>query len=235
VLNQGFPREASNEVIVAGVRTNFRMPDVLSFGIGGGSRVRDDGNRVGPDSVGYQLTRDALVFGGSTLTATDIVVAVGRADIGDKSLVAAVDKHMAQRALDLIARNLADLVERMRTSSAPLPIVAVGGGSILLPDVLPGLGKVHRPEHYSVANAIGAAIAQVSGEVDRVYSISDGGRSKVIAEARQEAMDRAVAAGASSSSVTIVDFDEVPIPYLPGNATRIRAKAVGDLALKVLR
>ena len=40
-----------------------------------------------------------------------------------------------------------------------------------------------------------------------------------------------VAAGAIPSSVDIVDFDEVPLPYLPGNATRIRAKAVGDLAL----
>lgn len=40
-----------------------------------------------------------------------------------------------------------------------------------------------------------------------------------------------MAAGASPSTVEIVDFDEVPIPYLPGNATRIRAKAVGDLQL----
>jgi N-methylhydantoinase A/oxoprolinase/acetone carboxylase beta subunit len=235
VLNQGFPREASSEVSVAGVRTNFRMPDVLSIGIGGGSRVRDDGRRVGPDSVGYRLTSDALVFGGSTLTATDVAVAAGRADIGDRGLLSKVDKNMAQRALDLIAQNIADVVERMRTSSAPLPIVAVGGGSILLPDELPGLGAVHRPEHFSVANAIGAAIAQVSGEVDRVYAVSEGKRGQVVDEARQEAMDRAVAAGADPASVAIVDFDEVPIPYLPGNATRIRAKAVGDLALGALR
>jgi hypothetical protein len=30
----------------------------------------------------------------------------------------------------------------------------------------------------------------------------------------------------------VVDFDEVPLPYLPGNATRIRCKAVGDLRLE---
>ncbi len=29
----------------------------------------------------------------------------------------------------------------------------------------------------------------------------------------------------------IVDVDEVPLAYLPGNATRIRVKAVGDLEL----
>ena len=37
---------------------------------------------VGPDSVGYRLTDEALVFGGKTLTATDIAVAAGMAHIG---------------------------------------------------------------------------------------------------------------------------------------------------------
>ena len=42
VLQHGFPREASVAVDIGGVRTNFRMPDVLSIGIGGGSRVRGE-------------------------------------------------------------------------------------------------------------------------------------------------------------------------------------------------
>ncbi len=37
------PRESSIAVDVGGVRTNFRMPDVLSIGLGGGSRVRRHG------------------------------------------------------------------------------------------------------------------------------------------------------------------------------------------------
>jgi hypothetical protein len=44
-------------------------------------------------------------------------------------------------------------------------------------------------------------------------------------------VDKAVAAGAEPHSVQIVDVDEVPLAYLPGNATRIRIKAVGDLLL----
>src|SRR3954466_8001027 len=61
VLTHGFPREATTEVEVAGIRTNFRMPDVLSIGLGGGSLVRqDDRVRVGPESVGYRLTEEAL-------------------------------------------------------------------------------------------------------------------------------------------------------------------------------
>jgi N-methylhydantoinase A/oxoprolinase/acetone carboxylase beta subunit len=233
VLGNGFPREATTDVSVAGIRTNFRMPDVLSIGIGGGSRVRPaaSGVTVGPESVGYELTSKALVFGGDTLTATDIAVAAGRAEIGDPGRVADLDPALVRAVLDRIASDVAEAVDQMRTSAEPLPVVAVGGGSILLPDRLPGAGEVHRPGHYAVANAIGAAIAQIGGEVDRVYAIEPGRRDQVIDEAKQEAVDRAIAAGASPSSVRIVDFDEVPIPYLPGNATRIRAKAVGDLQL----
>ncbi len=233
ILVNGFPREATTEVTVAGVRTNFRMPDVLSIGLGGGSRVHDEGARVGPDSVGYELTSQARVFGGHTLTATDVAVAAGLAPIGDAAAVADVDPAVVERSLGRIAADVADVVERMRTSPDPLPVVAVGGGSVLLPDQLGDLGDVHRPEHFSVANAIGAAIAQVGGEVDRVYAITPGDRQSVVDEARQEAVDRAVAAGAQPDSVEVVEFDEVPIPYLPGNATRIRCKAVGDLSLEV--
>jgi N-methylhydantoinase A/oxoprolinase/acetone carboxylase beta subunit len=233
VLTHGFPREATTEVDVAGIRTNFRMPDVLSIGIGGGSHVSvgAGGVSVGPQSVGYRLTRDARIFGGSTLTASDIAVAAGRADFGDASLVADLDPTTVKDALARIAADVADAVERMRTSPDPLPVVAVGGGSILMPDDLVGCGAVHRPENFAVANAIGAAIAQVGGEVDRVYAIEPGRRDAILDEARQEAVDRAVAAGADPAAVRIVDFDEVPLPYLPGNATRIRCKAVGDLTL----
>ncbi|HZX04677.1 hydantoinase/oxoprolinase family protein [Kribbella sp.] len=233
VLTHGFPREATTEVDVAGVRTNFRMPDVLSIGIGGGSLVADGNGQVtvGPRSVGYRLTEEALVFGGRTLTATDIAVAAGRAEVGDTEAVADLDPTLVKAALARVAADIADAVERMRTSPDPLPVVAVGGGSILLPDDLPGSLAVHRPENFAVANAIGAAIAQVGGEVDRVYAVDPGRRDAVVDEARQEAVDRAIAAGADPAAVRIVDFDEVPIPYLPGNATRIRCKAVGDLRL----
>ena len=65
VLVDGFPRESSLAVDVGGVRTNFRMPDIVSIGVGGGSLVREqpDGSvTVGPDSVGYRITQEALVL-----------------------------------------------------------------------------------------------------------------------------------------------------------------------------
>ncbi len=55
-------------------------------------------------------------------------------------------------------------------------------------------------------------------------------RDKALADAKQQATDRAVAAGAAVDTVEIVEVEEVPLAYLPSNATRIRVKAVGDLA-----
>lgn len=229
LLVNGFPRETSTEVTVAGIRTNFRMPDVLSLGIGGGSHVNEDTREVGPTSVGYRLTSDALVFGGTTLTATDIAVAAGRADLGDLDRIRHIDRSFATAVIDRIAARVSEAVDRMRTSSEPIPVVAVGGGSILLPDELPVFGAVWRPDNYAVANAIGASIAQVGGEIDKVVAVDPSRRDSILDEVRQEAVDKAIAAGAAPRTVQIVDFDEVPLPYLPGNATRVRAKAVGDL------
>jgi hypothetical protein len=47
-----------------------------------------------------------------------------------------------------------------------------------------------------------------------------------------EASAKAVDAGADEATVKIVDVDEVPLAYLPSNATRIRVKAVGDLEIE---
>jgi N-methylhydantoinase A/oxoprolinase/acetone carboxylase beta subunit len=232
ILQAGFPREASTDVAVAGIQTNFRMPDVLSIGIGGGSHVSTEGGAisVGPQSVGYRLTESGIAFGGETLTATDIAIAAGLVDLGDRTLLRDLDPALVRATLESIAARTAEVVDRMRTSADPIPVVVVGGGGMLIPNDLAGASEVLRPEHGSVANAIGAAIAQVGGEVDRVYSVDPGSRDSVLDSARQEAVDRAVAAGARPESVSIVDIEEVPLAYLPGNATRIRVKAIGDLA-----
>jgi N-methylhydantoinase A/oxoprolinase/acetone carboxylase beta subunit len=232
VLQNGFPREASIAVEIGGVRTNFRMPDVFSFGLGGGSLVRANGElTIGPDSVGYELTERALVFGGTERTTTDIAVAAGLAEIGDPARVAGLDRSLVQRATQLIETEIAEAVDRMKTSAGDVQVVVVGGGSILLGDALPGASVVVKPDHFAVANAIGAAIAQIGGEVDRVFSLEQIPRDEALQQARDEATEKAIAAGASPGTVKIVDVEEVPLAYLPSNATRIHVKAVGELEL----
>jgi N-methylhydantoinase A/oxoprolinase/acetone carboxylase beta subunit len=186
---------------------------------------------IGPDSVGYELITRALVFGGDTVTATDLAVAGGLATIGDPERVAGLDPSLVKRGLEQIEQTVAGAIDRMKTTPEPVPVVVVGGGSVLLGAELPGASALVKPNHCGVANAIGAAIAQVGGEIDRVLSLQQRSRDQVLEQAMQEAIDKAVAAGAVSGSVQVVEVEEVPLTYLPGNATRIRVKAVGDLDL----
>jgi N-methylhydantoinase A/oxoprolinase/acetone carboxylase beta subunit len=119
----------------------------------------------------------------------------------------------------------------MKTSAAAIPVIVVGGGSILIARPIAGSSEMVKPPHFEAANAVGAAIAQISGEVDRVYSLASLSRDAAVDDAKKEASEKAIAAGADPATVQIVDVEDVPLAYLPGNATRIRVKAVGDLAL----
>lgn len=232
VLINGFPRESSLAVEIGGARTNFRMPDLVSIGLGGGTivRLQEDGSfTIGPDSVGYRLPEKGLVFGGDTLTTTDIVVALGKAQLGDPSKVSHIDRPLLERIYERMVEMVEAAIDKMKTSAESVPVILVGGGSILLPDKMTGASQVIRPDHFGVANAIGAAIAQISGQVERVFSLDELGRDKTLDLAKEIAVSEAVAAGADPDTVEIVDIEDVPLAYLPGNATRIRVKAAGKL------
>jgi N-methylhydantoinase A/oxoprolinase/acetone carboxylase beta subunit len=230
MIRNGFPRQSTNFVDIGGVKTNFRMPDVLAIGLGGGSLVRAEGRNVGPDSVGYELINQAQCFGGDILTATDIAVAGGWADVGDKSLVNAEQATIDAARISM--RHALDVnVERMKTEASDLPLLVVGGGAILVDWPVKSVSNVLRPEFSSVANAVGAAIAQVSGEVERVMTLNGENREAALDDACQEAKENAIAAGATAASVKIIEIEQVPISYLPGNPTRLRIKAVGDLPI----
>ncbi|HEY8871837.1 MAG TPA: hydantoinase/oxoprolinase family protein, partial [Stellaceae bacterium] len=226
-LRKGFPREANSVVEIGEVRTLFRMPDLLSLGLGGGSVVGDSPLRVGPESVGYRLADEALVFGGATLTATDAAVAAGIVNIGDPAKVAHVPRALAQAVLGASREKLEDAIDRMKTEAGEVPLIAVGGGAFLVPDRLAGVSQVIRVPHGNCANAVGAAIAQVSGETDQIYR--EMTRGEAIAAAEAQAVERAVAAGADRASLATVDVEDMPLAYLPGNALRVRVRVAGEM------
>lgn len=233
ILVDGFPRESSAAVEVGGVRTNFRMPDLISIGLGGGTIVRAANGAVdvGPDSVGYRVVSEALVTGGSTLTLSDISARAGRMHgFGDPALAAGVDEDTVRQAIEWVDERVQILCERMKASRSALPLIAVGGGSHLVPDDVPGVSRVVRPDHHSVANAFGAAIAEASGTVDRVYRFDVDGREECLEDAKQLASDAAVRSGANPMEVRITSLSEIPMSYLPGGGCRVQVKAAGPLA-----
>lgn len=231
VLVGGFPRESATGVDIGGIRTNFRMPDIVSIAIGGGTEVVASGAavHVGPASVGFRLTHEALVFGGPTPTLTDAAVAAGRLVLGDP-VAAAPSVTLLAAALAIADERLADGVDRVKTARGNQPVIAVGGGAALVPDDLPGASSVLRPANAGVANAIGAAIAPVSGTVDRVETIGPGERPAIISRLGEEAEARAVAAGAAPGAVEVVEVEEIPLAYLTTPASRFRVKAAGPMA-----
>ena len=122
-------------------------------------RRKPDGTvTVGPDSVGYEITSKALVFGGDTLTATDIAVRLGMYRLGDPAKVAGVPLELAQKAMTVIRGMAEDAIDSMKVSSADIDVILVGGGSIILPEDLAGAAAVVKPDHFGCANAIGSAI-----------------------------------------------------------------------------
>jgi N-methylhydantoinase A/oxoprolinase/acetone carboxylase beta subunit len=226
-LRHGFPREANSVVEVGGVRTLFRMPDLLSLGLGGGSLVERDGAEVGPRRVGYRLVEEGRVFGGATLTATDIAVAAGLAELGERRRVADLPGDQVKRALARMHAIIEEGVDRMKTDAREEPLIAVGGGCFLVPERLPGVSEVVHVRHQAVANAVGAAIAQVSGEIDQIFQNLT--RDDAIAAARRLAEARAVEAGAHAGSLQVVEVEDLPLAYLPGNSLRVRVRVVGDI------
>ncbi len=229
-VQDGFPRLAGTSVMVADVRTNFAMPDVISIGLGGGSIVSDnDPMSIGPISVGHELPQKAKVFGGDTLTATDLAVAAGRCQVGDTAppSIVSIDK-----LVEILDKMVSDQVARARTSNKAIPVIAVGGGSVMMPSEVDGL-EVISPKHNDLANAVGAAIAQVSGQVSRVVLLNDDiDRDSAIKEVTEEATKIAVKRHADPKSISVLTVSDMPLSYLPGNNLLINVTVVGDLLME---
>ncbi len=248
-IQNGFPRYVSAYSSIAGVRTNFRMPDTHSIALGGGTLVVPHGSNkpaIGPTSLGYKLYKQGISFGGDNLTTTDITLKQGFASIPgtDPSKVNihpeeaaafyAEMKAMIERGIDL-----------MKTSKDAIPMILVGGGSIIFPPdiAFEGISKVTRPDHYDVANAIGAALAQVSAELDRVVDFSRAAglpeeekrrvRNAKIDELKREVVEKAVCNGALRGTQE-VSADELNLSYVE-NQVRVRVRAVGELNLEALK
>lgn len=215
VIQNGFPRESS-----------------VAVTIGGGSivRVRSDGSvTVGPDSVGYEITKKALVFGGDVMTATDIAVRCGLTDLGDAERTAGIPQEVADKALAVMRAMVEDSVDSMKVSNADADLILVGGGSVILPEDIPGASSVLKPEHFGCANAIGSAISKVSGTYEKLVDYDETPRDQALENAKAAAVDAAVEAGAVRDTVEIIEMEDVPLAYYPGHTSRVKVKAAGDL------
>lgn len=169
-LVKGRPRKTLTSVRIGGLWGDFHVPDMRSINLGGGSLVVEcpvngpSRTRIGPEAVGSGAPGQPLVFGGNVLTTTDIAVAIGAADIGDRSRVRNLSVPLITAAMAAIHDRLAQAVREARSSRRPLSpqdmaVIVVGGGSLLIDRPLRGGGMLLIPPHAGEAGAIGAAVA----------------------------------------------------------------------------
>ena len=86
-----------------------------------------------------------------------------------------------------------------------------------------------KPEHFGIANAIGSAISKVSGTFEQLISYDEIPREQALEQAKADAIDLAVAAGALRETVEIIEAEDVPLQYYAGNTNKVKIKAAGEL------
>jgi DUF917 family protein/N-methylhydantoinase A/oxoprolinase/acetone carboxylase beta subunit len=239
LLPNGLPRMSSVMSYVGGVRTNFALPAVESIGLGGGSVVREGlSPTVGPDSVGHELLTKGRLFGGSTLTATDIMSArsKGHLEVGDPTLLADIPQQVIDAAEATMRRIIEGLVDRTKIQRGEVDVLIVGGGAMIINPEKPlaGVRNVRKVKGGEVANAVGAAISQVAGLADKVIDTSH----ITIKEAKEQvirlAVDSAIKNGAKPATIEVVEITVLPVQYVDAKA-RIVVRAMGDLDTVVSR
>ncbi|WP_405049098.1 hydantoinase/oxoprolinase N-terminal domain-containing protein [Saccharolobus sp.] len=230
VLHEGYPRESSSIVEIAQIRTNFRMPDIYTMPLGGGTII--DKDTIGPESVGYALFEKGMSWGGDKLTATDVAMVVKGFLIENANPKSVIEKfgleylnHIYNK-MKIMWENAIDL---MKSSKDDVTVIIVGGGSIMVPDKLQGASEIIRPENAQYANAIGATLTKVGVTIERTFSYDQTPRELAIKNLTDEARKLAIRAGALDGTIEIREIEELQIPYLPGNSIKLKVKVVGEL------
>ena len=82
-------------------------------------------------------------------------------------------------------------IDQMKTNRIDVPVILTGGGSIIVSDEINGASEVIKPAFYDSANAVGAALGMISGEVESIYKLDDISRKDAIENAKQNAINKA--------------------------------------------
>ncbi len=241
VLVNFFPRESTQAAQIGGVLTNFRMPDVVAVGIGGGTIVRfSDGKcALGPDSVGYRLKEKAFAFGGDTLTLSDFFLANKTLKIEGAESASSLQKKVIEitgmtysETLSTVKQQIQftieKLVDKLKTDSKEIPVVVCGGGAFLLPKKISGASEVIFPEHMEVANAFGACIAQIGFEEEMVINTMQSDENIALEKLLEKVKKELLKNGALKDSIKVLVKESTPLAYLPG-AVKLKVKLCGDL------
>jgi N-methylhydantoinase A/oxoprolinase/acetone carboxylase beta subunit len=273
ILVDQVPLLAPQGIELGGFKTLIRSLETHSIGIGGDSAVRVENSRI---QVGPHRNGPAMAHGGPSPTPTDALVLLGKARKGSRELAARGFAPIAEQlgvtiedaafqVFDHTCRQILkaaeEMVERINRQPVytihemqdgyqvrPTTILVLGGPAPLFAEHLETLShyKVGVVPRWTVANAIGAALARTTCEVnlyaDTEQQIATApeenfttrvDRSFDQAQARQMALDllqkKAVARGANPAHLEMevteeLQFNMVRGFHTTGRNIRIRAQ-----------
>lgn len=236
----GFPRESAMSVEIGGVKTNIRAPDLTSIALGGGTIVKSDGDtytELGPESAALNLQKLAKSYGGPLTTVHDIAVNSGRLtknyDIFETPYATDMDKvnelpdKLVNDAWLAVKNRVEQTIDEMKTSPEDIPAVMVGGGSTVVPKDYDGTSETNHPDHFEVAGALGATIAEISAYAENVIDLNHIDREEGLQQTKEMALNNLVRNGASRESAEVLDVEEIPFTYMPGEREKMRVKVKG--------
>lgn len=225
VVRNGYPRRCSNNSKIGGINLNFSMPDVQSIALGGGSHitVKEDIG-IGPMSCSCKTLVEGVSFGGTQLTLTDIALALDHLNIpGADSKLMPLSQEKCEEVMDKALQHIEELIAKIGIDEKELPIVMIGGGASLLPELD---SRFIFPKHANVANAYGAALAEISASLDTVVSLTN--RQETLKKLQAQVIQAAIEKGACSHNVKIVDMQIIPYHYMPNSVARVILTASGQ-------
>jgi N-methylhydantoinase A/oxoprolinase/acetone carboxylase beta subunit len=232
LINKGVPRRCLNNSKIGGITLNFPMPDVYSIAMGGGSHISIEKNsiEIGPQSCANKFFSQSVSFGGKHLTLTDIALALGYFEIPGARLNNITLPHRGCKAvINEAVRKIYELISKFSPEELQLPIVLIGGGASLLPKNLLD-SRFIIPPYAHVANAYGAALAEISATIDTVVSLDN--RQQVMDQLQEQAIQSAIQRGADYKTVKVVDINIIPYHYMPNRLARVIVRASGAQPMK---
>lgn len=191
-LAEGAPLFEPLGIKIGGYKTLVRSVYSHSIGLGGDSSITIEKGKI---KIGPLRAGEPVALGGLEPTPTDAMIALGKVDMGDRNksikamekLGKGLDLTVKEMATEILA-GMAEIIKKeidillQEINSKPVytiqellygkkiipqEIGLIGGPAKSLAPILKEKLNMpcYYPEHFSVANAIGAALAKVTAEV----------------------------------------------------------------------
>jgi N-methylhydantoinase A/oxoprolinase/acetone carboxylase beta subunit len=222
IIENAFPRYSSAGAVIAGIPTNFMLPDIQVLALGGGSIIEEASGdyHISAKSLGPRVFNESRSCGGTYLSLFDIGKLLNKA-----CCINGISKDTAENIMQKVCARIRFITDAI-PSKLKLPVVLVGGGVQNIPEAYLDQ-NFFRPQFYQVANAYGAALAEVSGTIDVIHALAHN-KEQTLQALEQQAIEKALNQGVDPSTVRIIEKRLLPFFYMPNQMTRIIITAAGQ-------